>query len=45
MTPIVSFEVGSIGDWDGNDSAKAQLEADGNALVDSLGFTAAQCHH
>ncbi len=45
VTPIVSVEVPSIGDWDANDPAKVQAENDGNALVDSLGFSATQCHH
>jgi hypothetical protein len=45
VTPIVSVELDSRGDWDPNDPAKAQAEDAGNALVDSLGFGAGQCHH
>ena len=45
VMPIVSVELPSIGDWDANDPAKVKIETDGNALVDSLGFSAAQCHH
>jgi hypothetical protein len=44
VTPIVSAEIPAIGPFDPNDSAKVQAEADGNALVRSLGFTRKQCH-
>jgi hypothetical protein len=44
VTPIVSIEIASPGDFDANDPAKAKAEADGNALVKSLGFTTSQCH-
>ena len=45
VTPIVSVEFDAIGGWDASDAGKAQAEMDGNALVDSLGFTSTQCHH
>ncbi len=44
VTPIVSVEIPSIGDWDPNDPAKVQTENEVNALVGSLGFTPSQCH-
>jgi hypothetical protein len=45
VTPIVSVEFPGIGDFDAGDPAKAKAEADGDALVDSLGFSVTQCHH
>jgi hypothetical protein len=45
VTPIVSVELDSLGDYDPNDPAKLQAEQAGNALVDSLGFASSQCHH
>ena len=45
VTPIVSVDVPSPGAWDPNDPAKVTQENDANALIDSLGFTPAQCHH
>jgi hypothetical protein len=44
VTPIVSVELDSLGDYDAANPAKAQAEATGNALVSSLGFPASQCH-
>ena len=44
VTPIVSVEIPSPGDFDANDPAKVQAENDGNAFVHSLGFTPLQCH-
>jgi hypothetical protein len=44
VTPIVSIEFPAIGPFDAKDPAKVQAEADGNALVASLGFTSSQCH-
>jgi hypothetical protein len=44
VTPLVSVEIPAIGPFDPNDPAKVQAEADGNALVGSLGFTPRQCH-
>jgi hypothetical protein len=45
VTPIVSVEIPAIGAYDSADPAKVQAETEGNALVDSLGFTSTQCHH
>jgi hypothetical protein len=44
VTPIVSVELASPGDYDPNDAAKVQAEQTGNALVQRLGFASSQCH-
>jgi hypothetical protein len=44
VTPIVSVELDSLGDYNPSDPAKVQAEANGNALVTSLGFASSQCH-
>jgi hypothetical protein len=44
VTPIVSIELAGPGDFEASNPAKEKAEADGNALVQSLGFTLSQCH-
>jgi hypothetical protein len=44
VTPIVSVEVASPGDWNASDAAKVQEENDANSFIQSLGFSSTDCH-